>query len=140
MSRLLFRALVDRRGNAAVEFAIIAPIIAGLFLTSYGLWEASARSRDMNSALDAGAAYYLNGGSDDTAATQAMQSAWSSRPADSSINLDHNCMCQTTPLACTSLCADNSAPGDYVDMKLSATSPNALASQQLLRHRVVRVR
>lgn len=132
--------LSNRRGNAAVEFAIIAPILAGLFLTSYGIWEASSRGRDMNSALDAGAAYYMNGGSDDAAAKLTLQSAWRNRPADASINLDHSCMCQTVPLACTSLCADNSSPGDYVDMKLSATSPNALNSPQLLKHRVVRVR
>ena len=132
--------LSDRRGNAAVEFAIIAPILVGMFLTSYGIWEASSRGRDMNSALDAGAAYYMNGGADDVAAKVTLQSAWRHRPSDSSINLDHSCMCQTVPMACTSLCADNSAPGDYVDMKLSATSPTALNSPQLLKHRVVRVR
>lgn len=132
--------LSDRRGNAAVEFAIIAPILVGLILTSYGIWEASTRGRDMNSALDAGAAYYMNGGSNDAAAKLTMQSAWQHPPSDASIDLAHSCMCQTVPLACTSLCADNSAPGDYVDMKLSATDPNALNSPKLLMHRVVRVR
>lgn len=132
--------LSDRRGNAAVEFALIAPILAGLFLTSYGIWEGATRGRDMNSALDAGAAYYMNGGGDDAAATQTIQSAWQNRPTDSSVALDHSCMCQAVPLACSSLCADNSAPGEYVDMKLAATDPNALSSPQILKHRVVRVR
>ena len=132
--------LSDRRGNAAVEVALIAPSLAGLFLTSYGIWEAATRGRDMNSALDAGAAYYMNGGSDDAAAKLTLQSAWQNRPANVSVGVDRSCMCQAVPLACTSLCTDNSAPGEYVDMKLSATDPNALSSPQILKHRVVRVR
>lgn len=140
MTRNPLHALLDRRGNAAVEFAIIAPVIFGLFLTSYSIWEAGNRGRDMNSALDAGAAYYMSGGSDDTAATQAIQGAWSHKPSDASIALDHNCLCQTIPLACSSLCADNSAPGEYVDMKLTANTPTAMSSQQIVKHRVVRVR
>jgi Flp pilus assembly protein TadG len=132
--------LSDRRGNAAVEFALVAPILAALFLTSYGIWEASARGRDMSSALDAGAADYMNGGADDAAAKLILQSAWQNKPTDASVDLTRNCMCQTVPLACTSLCADNSAPADYVDMKLGATDPDALRSPQILTHRVIRVR
>ena len=140
MIQFLARFTKNRRGAAVVEFAMIAPVIAGLFLTSFGIWEAATRARTMNSALDAGAAYYMNGGTDDSKAILAIESAWERRPADSSVAINHSCRCQTTPLSCSSLCADQSAPGDYADMQLIAEDPTALTRNELIENRVVRVR
>ena len=140
MIKLIARFARHQRGAAAVELAMIAPVIAGLFITSFGIWDAATRARTMNSALDAGAAYYMNGGTEDSAAIQAIESAWERRPEISSVAINHSCRCQTTPLSCSSLCSDQSAPGNYADMQLIAEDPTALRRNHLIENRVVRVR
>lgn len=140
MIKLIARFARHQRGAAAVELAMIAPVIAGLFITSFGIWEAATRARTMNSALDAGAAYYMNGGTVDSAAILAIEGAWEHRPEHSSVVINHSCQCQATPLSCSSLCADQSAPGDYADMQLVAEDPTALTRNELIENRVVRVR
>ncbi|HEX5380528.1 MAG TPA: TadE/TadG family type IV pilus assembly protein [Phenylobacterium sp.] len=140
MSKLLSAFARDRRGNAAVEFALVAPIILAMFLSSYGLWEAANRGQDMRAALDAGAQYYMNGGASDPTAQQTVESAWKNRPQDSSVNISHNCKCQSVAMTCSSVCADLSPPSDYVDITLTSKDPAALMNNQLLENRVVRVR
>ena len=74
--------IADRRGVAALEMALITPAIAGVALLSFEVWQAAGRAADMRTALKAGAQYYMNGGSDDTAARSMAISAWERKPAD----------------------------------------------------------
>jgi Flp pilus assembly protein TadG len=130
----------DRRGVAAVELALIAPIIAGVMLSSYSLWDAGSRRQDLRAALNTGSEYYFNGGRCDSVASQAIQSAWQRRPSDSSINITRSCACGATPLVCSATCPDGSQPATYVQMQLVANDPAAMMDQNVLETRVVRVR
>lgn len=140
MIRLIRAFAKDNRGVAAVELATIAPIIAGMFLGAYSVWDAASRRQDLRSALEAGAQYYINGGIDDATASQIVASAWSRRPTDSTLTITRNCKCLVTPLSCSSLCANNAAPSIYAQIIVTSNDPGATISQRLSESRVIRVR
>ena len=138
--RWLARFGGDRRGVAAVELALVAPILTGVILGSYSLWDAASRRQDVRSALNTGSQYYFNGGSDDAAASQVVQSAWQRRPTVSSISITRSTACGATPLVGGTTCPDGSQPATYVQMQLTANDPTAMMTPQVLETRVVRVR
>lgn len=140
MIRLIRAFARDNRGVAAVELAAVAPILAGMFLGAYSVWDAASRRQDLRSALEAGAQYYINGGSDDAVASQIVAGAWSRRPNESTLTVTRNCKCQVTPLSCSSLCAGNAAPSIYAQITVTANDPGATISPRLTESRVIRVR
>jgi len=130
----------DRRGVAAVEMALIAPIIAGMALVSFGIWRMATSLEDMHVALKAGASYYMNGGLDDTAARTLMTSAWQDAPADASIGVQRACKCGTVAAACNVLCANATPPSSYVLLNASGTGSTGTVNFPLSEQKVVRVR
>ena len=130
----------DERGVAALEMAIVTPLLAGLVLASYALWDTASRRQDERAALNVGIQYYIHGGGDDAMASQLVLNAWQRRPTDSSLTLTRDCMCDTLPLACGSLCLGGVAPSVYVKMQLTANDPAAFTSPEIVDSRVVRVR
>ena len=140
MMRKLTDLAADRRGVATVELALVLPVILGVFLTGYSMWDAATRHQNLNAALDAGAQYYINGGSSDDIASQAIQSAWQYRPNSSSINVARSCSCSGVAQSCSTLCSGGIAPTAYVQMTVSAVDQGAFMSPSQSATRVVRVR
>jgi len=136
----LHRFLTDRRGAAAIELALIAPLAAGLVAASFGVWNEEARRGAARSALQFGAEYYMNGGGDDVAAQTLSQSAWRNRPARSTLSVQRDCRCGVAILACTSLCTGQKPPAVYVTLRADGMDPTALYSPSISEKRVVRVR
>lgn len=130
----------DERGVAALEMAMVTPLLAGLVLASYALWDTASRRQDERAALNVGVHYYIHGGADDTMASQLVLNAWQRRPEDSALNLTRTCMCETVPLACNSLCSGGTPPSVYVRMQLTGNDPTALTNPEVVESRVVRVR
>ncbi|HQT51990.1 MAG TPA: hypothetical protein PKX06_00695 [Phenylobacterium sp.] len=118
----------------------MTPLLAGLVLASYALWDTASRRQDERAALNVGVQYYFHGGGDDTMASQLILNAWQRRPVDSTLNLTRTCMCETVPLACNSLCSGGAPPSVYVKMQLTANDPKALTNPEVVDSRVVRVR
>lgn len=140
MMRKLFAFAADRRGVATVELALVLPIILGVFLTGYSIWDAASRHQNLNAALDAGAQYYINGGSSDSIASAAIQSAWQYRPNSSSIDVTRSCSCSNVAQSCSTLCTGGIAPKAYVQMTLTAVDQGAFMAPSQTATRVVRVR
>ncbi|MDP3854286.1 TadE/TadG family type IV pilus assembly protein [Phenylobacterium sp.] len=134
----LFRRLRDERGIAAVEFALIAPVIALLAATSFAIWEFADSRQDMRSALKVGAEYYLNGGSDDATAATLAVGDWRHKPAGAYITTSRSCRCGETAITCTSLCPASRPPAVYVT--LSASAPLEGGGNPTVDRMVVRVR
>ncbi len=130
----------DARGVATVELALVLPILLGVFLGAYSVWDAASRQQNLSAALDAGEQYYINGGSNDSMATQAIQGAWQYRPNNSSVSLTRACQCGNAAQSCSTLCSGNIAPSAYVTMRLTAVDQTAMISPNLAASRVVRVR
>lgn len=130
----------DRSGLAAVEMALLAPFLAVLALLSFEVWQASGRSADMRTALQTGAEYYMNGGSNDVAARDLALSSWRARPAGAEVSVSRTCACGETAHSCTSLCPDSSPPAALVILQGAASTPNVMFNRSIADERVVRVR
>jgi Flp pilus assembly protein TadG len=137
---MIRRWLTDRRGNAAIELALVAPVFAGVAVMSFGVWEAGARNQDARSALDVSVQYYMNGGTDDTVATTLGLSGWRHKPANGNITSSRSYRCGDTTATSTTICTGGRTPGTYVTLTATATSSQALVHPTLTLNRVVRVR
>ncbi|WP_332768881.1 TadE/TadG family type IV pilus assembly protein [Phenylobacterium sp.] len=140
IKQILLRGLRDERGVAAVEFAIITPVIALLAATSFMVWEFADRHQDMRSALKVGAEYYQNGGTDDAVAASLVQNGWRNRPATSAMTVSRACRCGTTAIACTDLCPASRPPAVYVTLTASAPGLDVNSADVMLDTTTVRVR
>jgi len=140
MSRLSLRLLRDQQGLAALELALIAPVIAGLILVSFEVWRASGRIEDVRGGLKAGAQYYMNGGADDAVARSLALSAWEDAPANAEVAISRSCACGEVANACNVLCPTGQAPSALVTLQATGSYPQALFGSNVSEQRVVRVR
>lgn len=139
MTGFVNRYLCDRRGIAAVEFALLAPLLAGILLLSYAAWESGVRTQNMRSALKTAAEYYMNGGVNDADARDIALVNWDKRPDDASITIERRCRCGSTVVECLSLC-EAGPPAVYVTVYAWAAAPEAMFGSTWSADRTIRVR
>ena len=138
--RSIKRFLAAEDGLAAIELALVAPVIAGLAMVSFAVWNSGTRMQDMRSAAEAGAEYYMNGGSNDDVARDITLDAWHSRPEVAEVDTQRSCRCGTTIVLCTAQCAGGAPPAVYVTLSAHGVEADALVSPEATLDRVVRVR
>ncbi|UTP40609.1 pilus assembly protein [Phenylobacterium sp. LH3H17] len=137
--RTLLRAFHrDRSGVAATEFALITPAIALLAAASFAIWQFGESRQEMRSALEVGAHYYMNGGSDDAVATALAQSSWRNKPQAGVVMTTRACRCGEVVAPCANLCPASRPPAVYVT--LTATAPLHRDGREVTDRTVVRVR
>jgi len=140
-SNFLSRFSSDVRGVAAIEMAIVAPILAGLAFTSVNLWEATMRRQSMDEALRVGSQYYLQGGVTDADARALALAAWQNKPSDAEITITRLRRCEETVVnASTSLCGTQVPPALYAKLTARATASGAPFQPSFERSEIVRVR
>jgi len=141
MMKRFFRALRDNRGVAAVEFALIVPIMAAMVVAGVDGWMRINQVSQMRSAAQTGARYYQGGGADDTAAAQLALASWDHAPADATVTAARACSCGGVGASCSSLCASQDLPQVYVTLTVSGGFSDPMAGvQSLSQTSTVRVR
>ncbi|WP_296818700.1 hypothetical protein [Brevundimonas sp.] len=129
----------DTRGAAAIELAIIAPVLAGMGLLALQVWKIGVEQQQAAAALDVAADYYLQGGLSDETAAQAARDAWADAPADAVVGHSRSARCGADPVEMTSLCSGGRAPAVYVT--LTASGSNGEGGETRVRAtRMIRVR
>jgi len=136
----LRKAWRDQRGAAAIEFALVLPMLLALVLLGFEGWLRISEVAQMRSALQTGARYYQSGGADDTAAVALIQQAWGHAPADMSVVASRACACGGTGSACSDQCAGSTLPAAYVTLTASGSYTNLMDNVSLAESSVVRVR
>lgn len=126
-------------GAAAVELALVAPILVGLLLASYGIWEHAGQRQNIRTALEPAADYYMNGGTDDVVGRQTILDSWSSKPTDGTATVTRVCKCGTLVVSCSSLCS-TAPPAVYVSLIASSSDPDAPITDPIAEQRTIRVR
>lgn len=130
----------DERGGAALEMAIIMPVLAGLALVSAEFWMMAMDKQRAATALDAASDYYMGGGiSDDEAAEVAIQ-AWRDAPDEAQVTHVRSGRCGAEEAAVTDACSDGSAPGVYVTLSASGVTRSLFEERAIQAQRTVRVR
>jgi len=140
MMRPLRNFLGDRSGLAALEFALIAPLLSAILLLGADTWLNVSQHEDMRTALQSGARYYQSGGADDPTAQLVAQNAWRARPADGTVSVARSCTCGTTPDDCATLCAGNNPPSVFLTLTAQGTYSGLLQSHAFSVNDTVRVR
>jgi Flp pilus assembly protein TadG len=141
MMRFLKSWLGDREGLAAIEFALVVPVLATLLVFGVDGWMRVSQVSDARTALQTGARYYETGGGSDTAAQAAAVAAWRSKPADGALNIARSCVCGSNPADCASICtADSSLPLVFVQLTAQGTYPGLIQSHPVNETNVIRIR
>ena len=130
----------DDRGAAAVEFALIIPILVSLLLLGVQGWLQLNQASQMQSALQAGVRYYQAGGSDDSAAAQVALQSWNGQPANASVNAQRSCTCGGAGADCASQCTGGNLPSVYVTLSASGNYSEMIGHQVRTTSSQVRIR
>ena len=143
----MFRILHSEKGLAAIEFALIVPILLIVLLGAISLWSVIAQSSDMQDSVEAAASYLLQGGTDDNKALAIAGSAWRNRPADGEITIARVCSCSDAGASCSDPCPGTLLP-PHTEITIEArgtwVSPTPVlhgySSHLLTQQEIVRVR
>jgi Flp pilus assembly protein TadG len=140
MMRRLRAFAADRRGLAAMEFALIAPVLVTVLVLGVDGWLQGTQTSQVRAAMHTGSRYYETGGNDDTVAQTVALAAWTSKPADGVMSVARACTCGATPIACNTLCAGSNPPSAFITMSATATYSGLVHTHAISQSDVVRVR
>lgn len=138
MKRPLQRIAHDDRGGAAVEFALVVPVLAAILGALILVWSDLAQMSQMRSAVHAGADYLRAGGSDAALVRTVVERSWEGRPEDSTITVAESCTCGTAVTGCAVLCPSDRPPSIHIEIRATTGDPDQMIGRTTAE--VVRVR
>lgn len=116
---LLGRFRRSRDGIAAVEFALVLPLLATIALLLPDLSQATVGVIQMQGAARASIQYAMAGGTDITEAKTLGLAAWNNQPSDASMTTSETCNCAGAGASCGQPCADGTSPQEYFNVTAS---------------------
>jgi Flp pilus assembly protein TadG len=141
MRRLMTRLrtlVADARGAAAVEFAIILPILSALVIGVIQYGGMIIANQQMHDGVSSGAVYVMRGGSDAATIKTVSLLGWANQPADATVTVTQVCSCAGVTGACNALCADGSYPNSFTTIAATGTYTGLWGSQSMSASQVVR--
>jgi len=140
MFKAFLNGLHDRRGVAAVEFALIVPVLA---LVVAGINDGAQQilmQNNMHSGVSAAAQYVMSGGSDLSTAQAVGLSAWPSHSDSATMIAAKACYCGGATGDCGTLCPDQTVPAAYITITAGDTYSGWYMTRQISTNQTVRVR
>jgi Flp pilus assembly protein TadG len=135
-----WRMLRDRKGLAGIEFAIAAPVVVLLIVGATDVGVLVYNRMDTTSSIQAGAQYFMAGGSDTNQALAAVKRSWTSMPEGTELSIVKTCYCAEVVNLCTVNCADGSLPVAYNIVSAKLTYRGVLLENEYVISEAVRVR
>ena len=147
-SSIIFALLRRRGGNTAIEFAMIAPVLAGMLVGMTDLGVGIYENMEVRNAAQAGAQYAVAKGWDSTAIQNAVTGSSSMSGISASPAPAQSCGCASgttiAAAACGSACPGGATAGTYVTVNAQAQytplfaypglpSPMTLSAQSTVR-------
>ena len=134
------RLFHDRRGGAAVEFAIIAPVLGAILAVLVSVWGDATTVLRMRAAVHAGADYLRTAGADPELTRDVVAHTWESKPAGAVITVENACLCGEVATGCAVLCPSGDPPSVYVTIRAATGSSDQQLGRTYTSSEVVRVR
>ena len=108
-------------GVGAIEFALIAPLLALVLLGTISGWAYYQQNNYMRDSVEVAGKYFLQGGTSEEVALEIADAAWSYKPDDGIIALNKTCLCGSVAASCGGVCSDSSIPETYWTIEASCT-------------------
>ncbi|RWN01216.1 MAG: pilus assembly protein [Mesorhizobium sp.] len=147
MGRRPVRTFRSDSGVAAVEFALVVPILCLVLLGVINGWSFVSSSLSMRAGIKTAANLVMQGAVNDAATQAVALSSWENHPEGAQVTLGRKYMCGSTVVDASSLCnGGTKAPSVFVEIKATATwSPPFIfgafsLSREIGHQEVIRVR
>jgi len=130
---LISKFVIARRGNSAIEFAIIVPVLAGIVVTITDVATIADGVSEMHTAARAAIQYGMNGGTDMSVAQTQGVSSWPDDPSDGTLTVVQSCTCSGASHSCSTTCPDGSSPYVFI----TATAKGTLGGNMIKQKKTV---
>jgi Flp pilus assembly protein TadG len=111
----------DRGGIAAVELALVMPVLCATLLGVLDGWSYVTSSLAMRSGVKTAANLVMAGGADDSATQAAALASWEHKPDDAAVTVSRTYKCGTTVVTSTTICSGPKVPSVFVQIQASGT-------------------
>ncbi|CDX56865.1 conserved hypothetical protein [Mesorhizobium plurifarium] len=111
----------DRAGIAAVELALVMPVLCAALLGIVDGWSYVTSSLAMRAGVKTAANLVMAGGTDDSATQAAALASWEQKPADAAVSITRIYQCGTTVVTSTTICSGPKVPSVFVQIQASGT-------------------
>jgi Flp pilus assembly protein TadG len=140
VARALLRPFLKRTdGAAAVEFALIIPVLAIIVIMLPDTSDIVFGAMNMNMAVRSSIQYAMSGGSSMSAAQTIGNQTWTNKPTGATLTAATVCTCNGSSATCGQTCMDGSQPYTYVTVTGAATFGGTVISVPLTTTQKVRV-
>jgi Flp pilus assembly protein TadG len=112
--------LRNESGVGAIEFALIAPMMAVVLLGIMSGWAYYQQNNYMRDGLEVAGKYFLQGGTSQATAKSIAEAAWSGKPADGTVAVNKTCFCAGAAASCSTVCSDASVPETHWTIEASS--------------------
>ena len=116
----IIRFGTDRTGIAAVELALVMPVLCATLLGVLDGWSYVTNSLAMRAGVKTAANLVMAGG-DDNATQAAALASWEQKPADAAVTVTRSYKCGTTVVTSTTICSGPKMPTVFVQIQASGT-------------------
>jgi Flp pilus assembly protein TadG len=136
---LFSRLGVSTDGVAAIEFAMVLPILTAIVVSVPDLSQAAIGVIQMENAARASVQYAMGGGTDMTAAQAVGMQTWTAKPSDAQLTASEACLCGASAGTCGQPCADGSNPQTYFTVVATGLVGGSMISFEKTTTRSVRL-
>ena len=146
MGKRTLRIVRDKAGMAAVDFAMVLPILC---LVCFGIadgWSYVTSYLQMRAGVKTAANLVMAGASNDAGTQAVALSSWNNKPDDAAVVLVRSYLCGTTVVDATTICGGTKASTILVQISATGTwvppfnfgvfpDPRVISHQQVIRVR-----
>jgi Flp pilus assembly protein TadG len=132
------RACRDKRGTSAIEFALVAPLLAAATIGMADVNTMAYGAANMQTAVRAGVQFAIAGGTDLIEAEKRADAAWTRKPEGGTISAARVCKCEMANWDCDTPCDTNLQV--FVTVSATATLGGFVYSMNKTTTETVRIR
>jgi Flp pilus assembly protein TadG len=100
----------NQDGAAAIEFGLIAPIVAAVLIGVSTMGGMVLAYNKMRQAVSSGAQYAMTVSGDTDEVEDVVEAAWEGMPAGATVDVTEACFCAGVDNACSTVCSDGDFP------------------------------
>jgi Flp pilus assembly protein TadG len=114
-----FRFFRNQDGAAAIEFGLVAPVIAAVLIGISMQGGQILAYNKMRQAVSSGAQYAMTVDDDTDEIEDVVEAAWEGMPAGATVDATLACYCEGVDSVCTAVCASGDFPHHIITISAS---------------------